>query len=79
MNVFENGWSSWPWTLDLIQAFYPINIWFHNYIKSCDVMTTTDSVERGMNPVAMAIINPWKGYWTSLGSNQRPPVLNITD
>ena len=31
--------------------------------------------ERGMNPVAMTIINSWKEYWPSLGSNQRPPVL----
>ena len=37
--------------------------------------TTTDSSQRGMNPVAMNIINPWKEYWPSLGSNKRPPVL----
>ena len=24
-----------------------------------------DSGERGMNPVAMTIINPWKEYWPS--------------
>ena len=30
---------------------------------------------REMNPVAMTIINPWKKYWPSWGSNQRPPVL----
>ena len=29
-----------------------------------------DSAERGMT-----IINFWKEYWLSLGSNQRPPVL----
>ena len=34
-----------------------------------------DSSERGMNPVAMAIINPWIEYWLSRGLNQRPPVL----
>ena len=34
-----------------------------------------DSGERGMNPVAMTIINPRKEYWPSRGSNQRPPVL----
>ena len=28
-----------------------------------------------MNPVAKTIINPWKEYWSSLGSNHRPPVL----
>ena len=31
-----------------------------------------DSGERGMNPVAMIIINPRKEYWRSHGSNQRP-------
>ena len=34
-----------------------------------------DSGERGMNPVTMIIINPWKEYWPSRESNQRPPVL----
>ena len=28
-----------------------------------------------MNPAAMTIINPWKEYWLSAGSNQRLPVL----
>ena len=28
--------------------------------------------ERGMNPVAMTIINPRKEYWPSQGSDQRP-------
>ena len=37
-----------------------------------------DSGERGMNPLAMTIINPGKEYWPSRGSNQRPPVLNST-
>ena len=34
-----------------------------------------DKGERGMNPVAMTIINPQKEYWPTQGSNQRPPVL----
>ena len=33
------------------------------------------SGERGMNPVAMTMINPWKEYWPSQGSNQQPHVL----
>ena len=37
-----------------------------------------DSVERGMNPVAMTIINPRKEYWPSRGSKQPPPVLKST-
>ena len=32
-----------------------------------------DRGERGMNPVAMTIINPRKEYWRSRGSNQRLP------
>ena len=31
--------------------------------------------ERGMNTVAVTIINPRKQYWLSWRSNQRPPVL----
>ena len=34
-----------------------------------------DSGERGMNPVAMTIINPRKGFGQARGSYQRPPVL----
>ena len=34
-----------------------------------------DSGKRGMNPIAMTIINAEKKYWLSRGSNQRPPVL----
>ena len=33
------------------------------------------SGERGINPVAMTIINPRTEYWPSHGSNQQPPVL----
>ena len=34
-----------------------------------------NSGERGMNPVAMTIINPGKEYWLNCGSNQGTPVL----
>ena len=34
-----------------------------------------NSGERGMNPVAMTIINPRKEYWLSQGLNQQTPVL----
>ena len=34
-----------------------------------------DSGARGMNPVAITIINPRQEYWPTQGSNQRPPVL----
>ena len=46
--------------------------WLRSHIT---IVETTDSDERGMNPVAMTIINSRKKYWPSLGSNQRPPVL----
>ena len=39
------------------------------------IVETMDSDERGMNPVAITIINTWKEYWPCWGSNQRPPVL----
>ena len=39
------------------------------------IVETMDSGERGMNPVAKTIINPWKEYWPCQGSNQRPSVL----
>ena len=39
------------------------------------VVKTTNSAEKGMIPVPMTIINPWKEYWLSRGLNQRPPVL----
>ena len=47
----------------------PLAAFPHN---SCE---TTDSGARGMNPVALTIINPRREYWPSHGSNQRPPVL----
>ena len=39
------------------------------------IVETTESRERGMNPVAMTVINPRKEFWPSRGSNQRPSVL----
>ena len=41
------------------------------------IVQTMDSGERGMNSVAMAIINPWGEYLLSRGLNQRPPVLKF--
>ena len=45
----------------------------HWLLSSITVVETMDSSERGMDPVAMIIINPQKEYWSSLGSNQRLP------
>ena len=64
----------------LFQFFQPVlcTIFFpsHWLLPHLTNVETTDSSERGMNPVAMTIINPRKEYWPSQGSNQRPPVLN---
>ena len=50
----------------------------HRLLSHITLVEITDSGERGMNPVAMTIINPQKEYWPSRGSNQRPPVLKYT-
>ena len=42
------------------------------------IVETMDNGERGMNPVAMTIINLRKEYWPSRGSNQQLPVLEST-
>ena len=47
----------------------------HWLIPHITIVETTDSGERGMNPVAMTTINPQKEYWPTRGSNQGPPVL----
>ena len=41
------------------------------------IVETMDNGERGMNPVAMTIINPRKEYWPSRRSNQQPPFLSL--
>ena len=46
--------------------------WLHSHIT---IVETTDSGERGMNPVAMIIVSPQKEYWLSGGSKQQPPFL----
>ena len=33
-----------------------------------------ESGEKRMNPVPVTIVNPWKEYWPSRGSNQQPTV-----
>ena len=48
----------------------------HNILLShITIVQTTESGGRGMNPVAMTIINPAKEYWLSRRLNQRPPIL----
>ena len=50
--------------LVLRTIFFPSN-WLLSHII---IVETTDSGERGMNPVAMTIINPWKECWLNQGS-----------
>ena len=80
MNVFR----SYPYSASaLIHAFLDFFLpvlrtlffpshWLLSYINIVERM---EGGERGMNPVAMTIIDPRKEYWPSRGSNQRPPVL----
>ena len=51
--------------------FFPSH-WLLSHII---IIETMDNSEKGMNPVAMTILNPRKEYWPSWGSNQRLPVL----
>ena len=58
---------------------------FHQYFTQYSFQATgcfpttivekMDSGERGINLIAMIIVRPWREYWLSHGSNQRPPVL----
>ena len=63
------SWSSFNPVLRII--FFP-SYWLLLHIT---IVETTDCGEKGMNPVAMTIINPWKEYWPNRESNQRPRVL----
>ena len=47
----------------------------HWLLSHKTIVETTDSGERGVNPVAMTLISPRKEYWPSRESNERPPVL----
>ena len=47
----------------------------HRLLSHVTIVETTDSGERGMNSIAMTIINPRKKCWPSWGLNKRPPVL----
>ena len=55
----------------------PRTIFFpsHWLLSHITIVETTENGERGVNPVAMTIINPRKEYWQSCGSNQCPSVL----
>ena len=58
----------------LCTIFFPS----HRLFSHLKIVERMDSGERGMNFVAMTIINPRKEYWPSQGSNQVPPVPKST-
>ena len=65
--------SRWPVHLSMLSWSYSNTLFFpsHWLLSHITIFETRDSGERGMNPVAMTIINPRKEDWPSMGS----PVL----
>ena len=67
---------------DFLEFFQPVlyTIFFPSYwlLSQLTIVERMDSSERGMNLVAMTIINLRKEYWLGRGSNQRPPVPKST-
>ena len=61
--------------LTIIPQYVTICFPSHFLLSHTTIVETMNSGERGMNPVAMTIINPRKEYWPSRRSNQRPPFL----
>ena len=57
-------------------SFYTVLFESHWLLSHITFVETMDSSKRGMNPVAMTIINPRKESLPSQGLNQGPPVLN---
>ena len=47
----------------------------HWLLSNDTIVEKMDLGDRGINPVAMTIIDPRKEYWLSQGSNQRPLAL----
>ena len=63
--------------LHLRLIFFP-----SHWLLSLITIKTMDSSERGMIPVSMTIINPWKEYWPELGiepATSCSQVHNTTD
>ena len=50
----------------------PLAAFPHNHYQNIDTS------EREMNPVTMTMLNPWKKYWPSQGSNQRLVLKSCT-
>ena len=68
--LYHSGQCTYPCFPGILLTSTPHNIlpshWLLSYITIVEI---TDSGERGMNPVAMSIINPRREYWPSLSSS----------
>ena len=64
-----------------LEFFLPVlfTIFFQSYwlLFYSTINETMDSSERGMNPVAMIIINSQEKYWPSSEWDKQPPVLKF--
>ena len=69
--VFHAVFNS-PSVISRRQVHLSMAIFFprHWLLSHIAIVETTDSTERGMNPVTMTINNPRKEYWPSRRSNQ---------
>ena len=70
LHRFQQYFSNIVASAPIHETFFPS----HRRLSHITIVETEDCGERGMNPVAMTIINPRKEYWPSRGSNQRPRV-----
>ena len=74
--LYRGGQCTYPCFHGDLLTSTPHNIllshWLLSHIAIVEIM---DSGERVITPVAMTIINPWKEYWPSQGSNESPPIL----
>ena len=72
-NIVEKGendvYSNFSFSKDVFDLPFAIVFLSHWLLSLITIVETTDSGERGMNPVAMSIINPRKEYCPSRGSN----------
>ena len=58
--------------LPVLPTIFLLSHWQLSHIT---IIETMGSSEKGMNPLTLTIINPWKEYWPSWGLNHPPPVL----
>ena len=73
--LYHDGQCIYPCFLEVLLTSTPYSILSSHWLLShITIVKLMGSGERGMNPVAMTIINSRKEY-TSWGLNQQPPVL----